>query len=199
MGHESESEINFTAFHILTDQLGMDPDDAKLISRGMGIRRIAKHDFFCQHRLPADKVGFVVQGSFIGFRKEDQTNAFLIVSNSGWLGDIVSFMRESPSNKSIMALEDSVVLELPKSYHDAMMEENQNYTKAFIIQLVHVIEKLEEKLEIIQDSDLEEQIRYLNKRFPSMFERGKQKYLAKFLDITPEAFSRNLKKIELDR
>ncbi|MCI5055128.1 MAG: hypothetical protein MRY83_03410, partial [Flavobacteriales bacterium] len=145
---------------------------------------------------PANKLGIVINGSFIGFKQEKLRTAILIVNQFNWVGDLPQFIFKGNAKKSVIAIEESEVLVLPHSFHEHMMKNDEQYQDIFLKQLAHSIDNYEERLEVLQTGSVSDKIKYLKEKFPKLFSHGKLKYLANFLDISQEAFSRNLKKIE---
>jgi len=108
--------------------------------------------------------------------------------------EIYSFIRETPSDYSLQAIEDSEVLYLPKTelkklyqHQPKMQEMMRNFWEAVLLDLISRFTALE------KDSAEKRYLDLLNK--PGYLQTIPQKYLASFLGVTPTSLSRIRKNI----
>ena len=167
--------MNYFIHHILTERLKIPSEEAKEYNKSLAVQHIEKYGFFIEYGDVCESIAYVISGSFIGFNKDERKNAFLIVRKNEWAGDIVNFSKGATSQRSIMAIEDSEVLLLPRSFHNFMLENSFPYARTLAKELIRAIEKYEEKIMLQQISSIEDRIRYMKKSWTEWAEEENKK------------------------
>ncbi len=135
---------------------------------------------------------FVEKGALRSYAidKDGTEHVLQLVVEGHWIGDLSSFVSQSPGNINIEAIEDSEVLLLP--HHDLellyeqipQMERNfrQLYQRAYVA--------LQQRYNATQSEHADERYRQLIKEHPHIAARIPLIYIASYLGITPESLSR---------
>ncbi|RYY65146.1 MAG: Crp/Fnr family transcriptional regulator [Chitinophagaceae bacterium] len=107
-----------------------------------------------------------------------------------WIGDMNSFITQSPARLAIDALEDSEVLCMDKASWDLLFERVPKFERFFRILLQRAFITLQERVVSAMSDDAEERYRQFRERYPQLEQRVPQRQIASYLGITPESLSR---------
>ncbi len=107
-----------------------------------------------------------------------------------WIGDMYSFLTETPANYHIDALEDAEVLMIDKHSLENLYKAIPKFERFFriIIQNAFVATQRRVIENLSQDAE-ERYIQFVN-RYPAFEQRIPQHQIASYLGITPESLSR---------
>jgi CRP-like cAMP-binding protein len=113
-----------------------------------------------------------------------------IVKEGGIIGSAASFFSGQPSKYFIEAMEPLTAISVSKQNMDALMGKNKKWERIGRLIITHYF--------LVQERRLQDNLRYSTKeRFvkfmsenPDLILRVPQKYLASYLNIKPETFSR---------
>lgn len=102
-----------------------------------------------------------------------------------WVGDMYSFLTQTPSNYFIDALEDSEVLQISKVNLDKLYESVPKFERFFRIMFQNAF--INQQNRINQNLSLTAEERYIEfiKKYPHLEQRIPQKQIAAYLGITP--------------
>lgn len=112
-----------------------------------------------------------------------------------WVGDLYSFLTQTPANYFIDALEDTEVFQISKENLDRLYERVPKFEKFFRLILQNAF--IAQQNRINQNLSFTAEQRYLNfiKKYPQIEQRISQKQVSAFLGITPVFLSMLRKKI----
>jgi CRP-like cAMP-binding protein len=102
-----------------------------------------------------------------------------------WVGDLYSFLTQTPANYFIDALEDTEVLQITKENLDKLYERVPKFEKFFRLILQNAF--IAQQNRINQNLSFTAEQRYLDfiKKYPQIEQRISQKQVSAFLGITP--------------
>ena len=102
-----------------------------------------------------------------------------------WVGDLYSFLTQTPANYFIDALEDTEVIQITKENLDKLYERVPKFEKFFRLILQNAF--IAQQIRINQNLALTAEQRYLEfiKKYPKLEQRLSQKQVSAFLGITP--------------
>ncbi len=101
-----------------------------------------------------------------------------------------SFFNDQPSTVYIQAIKKSTVKVIPKKQLQQLIRTNQNFQLAYIKLLEQfALQQMEREIDILSHSPIERYKRVLA-RSPQLFQEVSVKYIANYLRMTPETFSR---------
>lgn len=118
----------------------------------------------------------------------------LLVPECSFCTVLLSFTEAVPSPATIQALEDSVVLKISRSTFFSLIEGSKNFA-ALYTQLLHDFQNFQiRRLEILTQYTPQQRVELFLKDSPELSRRLTNRIIASYLQITPETYSRCLKK-----
>jgi CRP-like cAMP-binding protein len=112
-----------------------------------------------------------------------------------WIGDLYSFLTQTPATIYIDALEDTDILQISKHDLDTLFQQVPKFERFYRMIFQNAL--IAQRQRINQNLSFTAEQRYLNfiDRYPKMEQRLSQKHMASFLGITPEFLSMIKRKI----
>lgn len=149
----------------------------------------------------AKNLHFIAKGVLRAFITDQQGNFYnknLFLENY-FAGSKVSLMLESPSNFTIEALEDSIIINLNYKKYISLINENDDLKNFYIAHLEKnwIIDKEQREIALVMQNATERYVSLLEKH-PSIAERVPLLHIASHLGITPTQLSRIRKSLEKD-
>jgi CRP-like cAMP-binding protein len=149
-----------------------------------------------QYLLQADDVcrheSYIVEGCLHGYyvdRDGYEHTTFLAVED-WWISDLESFIRKTPATMTIRALEDTEVLQIEQSAHDALCRQVPKFERLFRLLLQNAFIAHQRRILAMISQSAEERYQEFLERYPQLAHRVPQKYIASYLGVTPEFLSR---------
>lgn len=173
----------------------------KLIENITEFQTLKKGEYLVQNGEIAKNLHFVAKGILRAFITDQLGNFYnknLFMENS-FAGSKVSLMLQSPSDFTIEALEDSIIINLNYKKYILLINENEDLKNFYIAHLEKnwIIDKEQREVALVMQNATE---RYVNllKKHPSIAERVPLLHIASHLGITPTQLSRIRKSLEKD-
>ena len=112
-----------------------------------------------------------------------------------WVGDLYSFLTQSPATYFIDALEDTVVIQITKANLDKLYERVPKFERFFRLILQNAF--IAQQQRINQNLSFTAEQRYLDfiNKYPQLEQRLTQKQISAYLGITPVFLSMLRKKL----
>ena len=182
-------EMMFENFKKTIQQLGKFADDqVSFITDHLRAAIIAKDEYLLKEGKVCQSFYFINRGSFRHYEiteTGDETTLNLLVEND-WVLDYKSFTSQKPSTSFIQAAEESEVLELSVyNLHKLMKTSDCFFQLGKIFQYAIAQPKTNP-----QKTCPKEKYTELLSNKPQLIQRFPLKYIASYLDITPETLSR---------
>lgn len=160
-------------------------------------KKIRKKQYLLQAGDICKSFAFVAKGAMRSYTVDDLGVEHIIQFGiEGWIiSDLFSFLTGEPANYNIDAVEDSELIIISKTAHEALLVElpkyetytRQNFEGAYIA--------MQRRLSLLIGSNLEERYLAFVKRYPEIIQRFPQHMIASYLGLTPETLSRVRKRI----
>jgi CRP-like cAMP-binding protein len=171
--------------------LPMTPDEIKGLMSYCDLRKFDKHSILLQEGETDNYLNMIVTGIVIKYAKVRNKKMILQLSTEGHvINSEISFLTRTPSQVYLETLEPTVMVSLR---YDKMEEALSLFPKGErlgrLIQEGMYLKKDERRYAMLSKSMRERFIDYV-KQHPHMLQRVPQKYLASYLNITSETFSR---------
>lgn len=173
----------------------------KLIENIIEFQTLKKGETLVQNGEIAKNLHFVAKGILRAFITDQLGNFYnknLFMENS-FAGSKVSLMLQSPSDFTIEALEDSIIINLNYKKYILLINEKEDLKNFYIAHLEKnwIIDKEQREVALVMQNATERYLKLLEKH-PSIAERVPLLHIASHLGITPTQLSRIRKSLEKD-
>lgn len=173
----------------------------KLIENIAEFQILKKAETLLQNGEIAKNLHFIAKGILRAFITDELGNFYnknFFMKNS-FAGSKVSLMLQTPSNFTIEALEDSVIINLNYKKYISLINENDDLKNFYIAHLEKnwIIEKEQREVALVMLNATERYIKLLEKH-PTIADRVPLLHIASHLGITPTQLSRIRKSLEKD-
>ncbi|MDY0989302.1 Crp/Fnr family transcriptional regulator [Flavobacterium sp. CFBP9031] len=173
----------------------------KLIESITSFQTLKKGETLLRNGEIAKNLHFIAKGVLRTFITDEEGNFYnknLFLENY-LAGSKVSLMLQTPSNFTIEALEDSIVININYKKYIEYINENDDLKNFYIAHLERhwIIEKEQREVALVMQNATERYITLLEKH-PDMADRVPLLHIASHLGITPTQLSRIRKSLEKD-
>lgn len=173
----------------------------KLIENIAEFQSLKKGEILLENGEIAKNQHFIAKGVLRAFITDKHGNFYnknLFMENY-FAGSKVSLMLQSPSNFTIEALEDSIIINLNYKKYITLVNENDDLKNFYIAHLEKnwIIDKEQREVALVMQNATERYINLLEKH-PTIADRVPLLHIASHLGITPTQLSRIRKNLEKD-
>jgi CRP-like cAMP-binding protein len=153
---------------------------------------VKKRQFIVQPEFIAKYRFFVIQGSFrayvIGDQGQEHTIQFAI--DDWWITDYNSYIFQQPASMFIMALEDSILLQISFEAELELKKLKHIYESFFRVLAEGTAAHMARRVILNLTKTAEQRFEYVQKAYPDIVSRVPQYALASYLGITTEYLSK---------
>jgi CRP-like cAMP-binding protein len=172
-----------------------------LIENNIEINSIKKGELLLRNGQIAKEIYFVAKGALRAFITDKEGNIYNknIFLEGDLAGSTASLIQQTPSDFSIEALEDAVLININYKKYRELIFQNDDLKNFYIAYLERnwVIEKEQREISIVMENATERYLDLLAKH-PDLEERIALLHIASNLGITPTQLSRIRKTLEKD-
>lgn len=173
----------------------------KLIENITEFRTLKKAETLLQNGEIAKNLHFIAKGILRAFITDQQGNFYnknLFFENT-FAGSKVSLMLQIPSNFTLEALEDCILININYKKYMDLIYQNDDLKNFYIAHLEKnwIIEKEQREVALVMQNATERYVQLLNKH-PDIADRIPLLHIASHLGITPTQLSRIRKSLEKD-
>lgn len=185
--------IDFSNFkaHILNRVILTD-DELDEFCKSFELKAVKKRQFIVQPEFTPRHRYYVVQGSFrayvIGDEGQEHTIQFAI--DDWWISDYNSYIFQQPASMFVMALEDSIVLQISYAAEQGLKEKKHVYETFFRILAENTAAHMARRVIVNLTKTAEQRYELFLQRYPLIVSRVPQYALASFLGMTTEYLSK---------
>jgi CRP-like cAMP-binding protein len=173
-------------------RLSISNDDLEEFCQSFKVSKVKKRQFIVQPEFVAKNRYYVVQGSFrayvIGDEGQEHTIQFAI--NDWWISDYNSYIFQQPASMFVMALEDSVVLQISYEAEQQLKKRKHVYETFFRILAENTAAHMARRVIINLTKTAEQRYELFLNRYPDIVSKVPQYALASFLGMTTEYLSK---------
>lgn len=173
----------------------------QLIENSIEVQSIKKGEILLLNGQIAKEIHFIVQGAMRAFITDAAGNIYNknIFLDGDFAGSTVSLIQQTPSEFSIEALEDSILININYKKYRELIFQNDDLKNFYIAYLERnwIIEKEQREISIVMENATERYLDLLSKH-PNISERIPLLHIASHLGITPTQLSRIRKTLEKD-
>ena len=170
----------------LTDQ------EAEIFSAAFQERKIKKRQFIVQPDFIVKSRNYVLNGAFRAYvvddNGQDSTIAFAI--EDWWITDYNSYILQKPATMFVVALEDSMILEISYEKEQALKQSNHKFETFFRIRAERTAAFMQQRIISNLTQTAEERYESFINKYPQIVQRVPQYALASYLGMTTEFLSR---------
>lgn len=173
-------------------RLSLSNDDLEEFCQSFKVSKVKKRQFIVQPEFVAKNRYYVVQGSFrayvIGDEGQEHTIQFAI--DDWWISDYNSYIFQQPASMFVMALEDSVVLQISYEAEQQLKKRKHVYETFFRILAENTAAHMARRVIINLTKTAEQRYELFLSRYPDIVSKVPQYALASFLGMTTEYLSK---------
>ena len=138
------------------------------------------------------QMNFVVRGCLRMYKIDDKggTHILQFAAENNWITDLGSFYTEKPSELTIDALEDTMLLVIGHDDLITLYTQAPKFHRIFRVLIENSYVSLQKRLLLTISSVAEDRYQYFIDTYPHLANRLPQTQIASFLGITPEFLSR---------
>jgi len=183
----SELKATFNGFSIITEKSWV------LILAIIQFQELKKGEIILRAGQTAKNIHFICKGilrtSFVDKNGNEYTKNIFLENN--FAASKVSLLLNAPSNFSIEALEDSILINFNFNTYRKLINENDDLKNFYIsyIEQNWIIEKEQNEISLVMENATERYLKLL-KKHPQLENRIPQHHIASHLGITPTQLSR---------
>ena len=170
----------------LTDQ------EAEIFGASFREVKIKKRQFIVQPDFIVKNRNYVLNGAFRAYvvddNGQDSTIAFAI--EDWWITDYNSYILQKPATMFVVALEDSVILEISYEKEQALKQSNHKFETFFRIRAERTAAFMQQRIISNLTQTAGERYESFINKYPQIVQRVPQYALASYLGMTTEFLSR---------
>jgi len=167
-------------------------EEKELVTQKFHPRLYRKKQYVLQEGDVCMQMNFIVRGCLRMYKIDDKggTHILQFAAENNWLTDLGSFYSEKPSELTIDALEDTMVLKIAHDDLITIYTQAPKFHRIFRVLIENSYVNLQKRLLQTISSTAEERYQYFIDTYPHLVNRLPQTQIASFLGITPEFLSR---------
>jgi CRP-like cAMP-binding protein len=156
------------------------------------ITKIKKRQFIIQPEFVAKYRNYVVQGAFRAYvvADEGEEHTIQFAVEDWWISDYSSFIFQQPATMFVVALEDSIVLQIDFESEQKLKAANHKFETFFRIMAERSFAGIQKRLISNLTKTAEERFTEFEQKYPSIAHRVPQYALASFLGMTTQYLSK---------
>jgi len=167
-------------------------EEAETFADAFKVAKIKKRQFIVQPNFIVKNRNFVVEGAFRAYvvddHGQDSTIAFAI--EDWWITDYNSYILQQPATMFVVALEDSVILEISYEKEQLLKKQHHAFETFFRIRAERTAAFMQQRIIANLTLSAEERYDRFVEKYPQIIQRVPQYALASYLGITTEFLSR---------
>ena len=157
-------------------------------------RLYRKKQYILQEGDVCHVLNFVVSGCLRMYTINEKGIQHIVhfASENEWISNLMSLYKETPSEFSIDALENTTVLQIKREDLFQLYGYSPKFNRIFRVLIEEAYAQLQQRFLLSISASAQEKYRYFTKAYPHLLQRLPQTQLAAFLGITPVSL-RNVK------
>lgn len=183
---------NHTIAAYLKRTINVTDEEAETFSAAFREVKIKKRQFIVQPNFIVKNRNYVLKGAFRAYvvndNGQDSTIAFAI--EDWWITDYNSYILQVPATMFVVALEDSVILEISYEKEQALKQQNHKFETFFRIRAERTAAFMQQRIISNLTQTAEERYEQFISKYPHIVQRVPQYALASYLGMTTEFLSR---------
>lgn len=178
----------------ISKHVTLSEDDIAVLKSFLKEKKVKKKHFLFLEGDMQQQVSFVSSGCLRSYAIDKNGNEHIIqfAPAGWWIGDMRSVLYDEPATLNVEAIEDSEIVWISQHDKEQLYEKIPALERYFRILAERALATFQQRL--IDALSLTAAERYSNfcKRYPSLIQSMPQKYIASYIGVTPEFFSKML-------
>ncbi|MBX7226081.1 MAG: Crp/Fnr family transcriptional regulator [Chitinophagales bacterium] len=173
------------------------PAEEKTFLSFFEFKKIKKKQFLLHQRSICPATAFVLNGCLRGYTIDDNGFEHILqfAPQDWWIADMYSVLSGNPGNLNIDAIEDTEVLLLPRDVREKLFEQIPKTERYFRILMEKSLISIRQRLMDNFSLSAVERYKLFSKTYPTIVHTLPQKYIASYIGVTPEFFSKMKKEL----
>jgi CRP-like cAMP-binding protein len=170
----------------------LDPEEQKKVLNLLETKSYKAKTFLLKEGEICNSIYFVVKGILCGYFYEDKNIEKIIrfSTTENWITDLKSFNYRTPSRFYIKTLEDSEVLEISIENFEELLNKVPKLERYFRILYCQVLIETTDRIKDSLSMTAEKRYEKFIKDYPKIAYLIPQRYIASYIGVTPEFFSK---------
>jgi CRP-like cAMP-binding protein len=167
-------------------------EEAQIFSSCFKESKIKKRQFIVQPDFIAKYRHYVLKGAFRGYvvADEGQDHTITFAVDDWWITDYNSYIFQQPATMFVVALEDSVILQIDYEKEQELKRQNHKFETFFRIVAERGLASNQRRIISNLTQTAEERYEHFITKYPQIVQRVPQYALASYLGMTTEFLSR---------
>lgn len=176
----------------LSKYVSLTSDEAMIIESLFVHRKFRKRQFILQEGDVSRFENFIVKGVTRTYEVDDKGQEHIIQFGleDWWVGDMYSFLSETPSKYNIDCIEDTEVLQINKPALESLYAKVPKMERHFRILIQNAFIATTRRLSSSLSESAEHRYRDFLERYSHIEQRVANHHIASYLGITPQSLSR---------
>lgn len=167
-------------------------EEKKLFSSCFKEEKIKKRQFIVQPNFTTKHRNYVYKGAFRAYvvADEGQDHTINFAIDDWWITDYNSYIFQQPATMFVVALEDSIILQLDYEKEQELKLQNHKFETFFRIMAERGLAAQQRRIISNLTQTAEERYETFSNKYPQIVQRVPQYALASYLGMTTEFLSR---------
>lgn len=176
----------------LTKYIRLTEEEKQIILSHFTIKKFRKHQYILQEGDVIRHETFVVRGLTRTYEVDEKGQEHVVQFGleDWWVGDLYSFLTETPSKYNIDCLEDTEVRQITKTGLETLYEEVPKLERHFRIMVQNAYIATVQRVASTLTKDAAERYHEFIAKYPQIEQRVPNHQIASYLGITPQSLSR---------
>jgi CRP-like cAMP-binding protein len=176
----------------ISRKINLDPDNLDRLLSTFKVIRVKKKQFVIQPGFVAKQRMYVLKGSFRSYiideKGDDHTIQFAI--EDWWISDYNSYIYQTPATQFVVALEDSMVMQIDHAGEQALKASHHQLETLFRMMAEKSAAFYARRITSNLTQNAEQRYSEFMEKYPEVAQRLPQYALASYLNMTKEFLSR---------
>jgi CRP-like cAMP-binding protein len=176
----------------INQKVVLSPDELDSLLSEFKIRKVKKRQFIVQPEFVNKHRTYVLQGAFRAYVVDEKGSEHTIqfAIEDWWIADYNSYIYQTPATMFIVALEDSVILQINHEAEQQLKASTHNLEKLFRLMAEKSAAFYSRRIIAMLTQNAEERYNEFLEKFPKVAQRLPQYALASYLNMTTEFLSK---------
>lgn len=178
--------INHINQDVTLDELGL-----KKLSSILVFKELNKKDFLINPGDTANTMNFIVKGCMRSYYLDEnaQEHTLQLGIEEWWINDLYSYLSRKKSRMYVQALENTILIQLPRIELEKLYIEVPEISNFFRIKIQNAYVAVQERVIDSMSDDAYERYDNFRKSYRNIEQRVPQYIIASYLGVTPEFLS----------